>query len=240
MNPKHLILLTYQKGDIMQEIYTKLLNLQDLGYRDFQAGLLPTLPKEKILGIRMPAVRKLAKEIQGTALAENFLQELPHEYYDENQLHAVLLSNCMDYKVCMAQVKAFLPYIDNWATCDLLTPKIFKEHVDELLQEIPAWLDSEHGYTVRFGIRMLMEFCLEKHFNPAQLQWVATLRFEEYYVRMGAAWYFATALAKQYDATVPLLEQRLLDAWTHRKTIQKACESYRITAEQKQYLRSLR
>ncbi|WP_405382838.1 DNA alkylation repair protein [Phascolarctobacterium sp.] len=224
----------------MQEIYTKLLKLQDQGYRDFQAGLLPTLPKEKILGIRMPAVRKLAKEIQGTSLAEAFLQELPHKYYDENQLHAVLLSNCKGYEICMAQVKAFLPYIDNWATCDLLTPKIFKEHIDDLLQEIPAWLGSEHSYTARFGIRILMEFCLDTHFNPVQLQWVANLRSEEYYVRMGAAWYFATALAKQYNVTVPLLEQRVLDEWTHRKTIQKACESYRITAEQKQYLRSLR
>lgn len=224
----------------MEAITEKLFELADAKYRDFQANLLPTVDKATIIGVRTPALRKLAKEMAGSAKAAAFMLELPHTYYDENQLHTFLLSACKDYDICMEQIEIFLPYIDNWATCDQLSPKILQKNPEDLLLHIKKWLASEHTYTIRFGMEMLMSFYLEAKFQPEYLAWVAGVQSEEYYVKMMVAWYFATALAKQYDTAVPYLEQRKLEQWTHRKTIQKACESYRITTEQKAYLRTLR
>ncbi len=224
----------------MEAITQKLFELSDTKYRDFNAKLLPTVNKATIIGVRTPALRKLAKEITGSTEAKNFMQELPHTYYDENQLHTFFISACKDYDICMEQIENFLPYIDNWATCDQLSPKILQKNPQDLLLRIQKWLASEHTYTIRFGIKMLMSFYLDTGFCPQYLAWVASVRSEEYYVKMMIAWYFATALAKQYDAAVPYLEQKKLEQWTHRKTIQKACESYRITTEQKTYLRTLR
>lgn len=224
----------------MEAITEKLFELADAKYRDFQANLLPTVDKATIIGVRTPALRKLAKEMAGSAKASAFMLELPHTYYDENQLHTFLISFCKDYDICIAQIEAFLPYIDNWATCDHLSPKILQKNPEDLLLHIKKWLASEHTYTIRFGMKMLMSFYLEAKFQPEYLAWVAGVQSEEYYVKMMVAWYFATALAKQHDTAVPYLEQRKLEQWTHRKTIQKACESYRITTEQKAYLRTLR
>lgn len=250
----------------MEQIISMLQERGDGGYRDFQAKLIPTLSKEKIIGVRTPALRALAKELQGSKpskhtvqelqgskpsehtvhelqgseLVEQFLRELPHEYYDENQLHAILISNSRNYDECLALLELFLPHVDNWATCDIMSPKVLKKRPEATLQAIKGWLNSPHPYTVRFGMEMLMSFYLEDLFKPEYLAWVAEDKSEEYYVRMMVAWFFATALAKQYEATLPYLEGRLLPEWTHKKAIQKACESYRITAEQKAYLRTLR
>ena len=224
----------------MELITNMLWERADSGYRDFQAKLIPSLPKESIIGVRTPALRALAKELKGSELAASFLQELPHAYYDENQLHAILLSSSKDYEECRELLERFLPYVDNWATCDILSPKVLRKRPEATLEAIQRWLGSTHSYTVRFGMEMLMSYYLDALFEPRFLAWVAADRSEEYYVRMMVAWFFATALAKQYEATLPFLEQGLLPQWTHKKTIQKACESYRITAEQKLYLRSLR
>ena len=224
----------------MELITNMLWEKADGGYRDFQSKLIPSLPKESIIGVRTPALRALAKELKGSELAASFLQELPHAYYDENQLHAILLSSSKDYEECRELLERFLPYVDNWATCDILSPKVLRKRPEATLEAIQRWLGSTHSYTVRFGMEMLMSYYLDALFEPRFLAWVAADRSEEYYVRMMVAWFFATALAKQYEATLPFLEQGLLPEWTHKKTIQKACESYRITAEQKLYLRSLR
>ena len=224
----------------MELITNMLWERADGGYRDFQSKLIPSLPKESIIGVRTPALRALAKELKGSELAASFLQELPHAYYDENQLHAILLSASKDYEECRELLERFLPYVDNWATCDILSPKVLRKQPEATLEAIKRWLGSTHSYTVRFGMEMLMSYYLDALFEPRFLAWVAADRSEEYYVRMMVAWFFATALAKQYEATLPFLEQGLLPQWTHKKTIQKACESYRITKEQKEYLRTLR
>lgn len=224
----------------MELILQKLQELSDLGYRDFQAKLMPTVAKETIIGVRTPAMRALAKELKGTELASNFLKELPHQYFDENQLHAFLINELKDYDECLQELERFLPYVDNWATCDQLSPKVLKKQPEATLEAIRKWMASQHVYTIRFGMEMLMSFYLDAWFKPEYLAWVAADRNDEYYVKMMVAWFFATALAKQYEATVPYLEQRLLPEWSHKKAIQKACESYRITKEQKEYLRTLK
>ena len=224
----------------MELILEKLQELSDTGYRDFQAKLLPTVAKDTIIGVRSPALRTLAKELKGTDLAASFMQELPHQYFDENQLQAFLINELKDYDGCLQELEHFLPYVDNWATCDQLSPKILKKQPEATLENIKRWMGSEHTYTIRFGMEMLMSFYLDDLFHPEYLAWVAADRNEEYYVKMMVAWFFATALAKQYEATLPYLEKRLLPEWTHRKAIQKACESYRITKEQKVYLRTLK
>ena len=223
--------------DVIQE---KLFALQDLNYRQFQAKLMPTVDPEQIIGVRMPALRKLAKELKGTAEAEAFLAALPHRYYDENNLHGLLLCARSSYEETVAGLEDFLPHVDNWATCDLLSPRAFRTHPPQLPEQIRRWLDSGDTYTVRFGLDMLMSFYLDECFRPEYLDWAAEVKSEEYYVRMMVAWYFATALAKQYDAALPYLTSRRLEQWTHNKTIQKAVESYRITPEQKDALRALR
>ena len=224
----------------MTEIQQRLFALQDAGYRDFHAGLIPTVPKELVIGVRTPALRALAKELKGTEPAADFMARLPHKYYEENNLHAALIGHIRDFDACMAAVERFLPYVDNWATCDMMNPKALAKDKAALLERVRLWLQSSHTYTVRFGMGMLMRYFLEEDFREEYLALVASVQSEEYYIRMMQAWYFATALAKQYEAAVEVLEQRKLGVWVHNKTIQKARESYRISDDQKEYLKSLK
>ena len=223
-----------------EEIRQQLFAMQDTDYREFQVKLIPTVDPEKVIGVRTPQLRKFAKELSRDPDAERFLEDLPHEYFDENQLHTFLISELKDFDSCILKTERFLPQIDNWATCDQLSPKVFRRHRAALLPEIERYLASTHTYTIRFGIGLLMEHYLDEDFDPACLARVAALRSGEYYVNMMIAWYFATALAKQFDAALPYLTERRLDVWTHNKTIQKAVESYRVTDEQKARLRALK
>ena len=225
---------------ITEEIRQSLFELQDIKYRDFQAKLIPGKDTETMIGVRTPELRKLAKQMLKREEIGEFLRDLPHRYFDEDQLHAFIVSGIKEYGKCMEELMRFLPFVDNWATCDQMSPGVFKKHKPELLAEIREWLGSEHTYTVRFGIGMLMQHFLDEDFDPAYPELVAGVHSEEYYVNMMIAWYFATALAKQYDAVLPFIEGRRLDPWTHNKTIRKAVESYRISDEQKEYLRSLK
>jgi 3-methyladenine DNA glycosylase AlkD len=227
-------------SDIEEKVQADLFGLQDLKYREFNAKLVPTVNFEDTIGVRTPELRKYAKEFSKNPESENFLASLPHKYYEENNLHGFLIENVNDYEKTIRLINEFLPYVDNWATCDLMSPKIFKKHLPELLIEIKKWIASNETYTVRFGIEMLMSFYLDKNFSPDYLNLVAAVRSEEYYVNMMIAWYFATALAKQYEAALSCIENQSLDAWTHNKAIQKAVESYRITDEQKAYLKTLK
>ena len=222
------------------DIYQELLSLQDKGYRDMQVTIIPTVKPDSIIGVRTPALRTLAKELSKREDVDSFLSELPHKYFEENQLHAFILSGMKNCEKCLKLVDKFLPYVDNWATCDQMSPKIFKKHKDLLLEYIDKWLKSDLTYVKRFGIGMLMEHFLDEDFKTSYLTKVSKIRSDEYYVNMMTAWYFATALAKQYDATLPYIEKQKLDIWTHNKTIQKAVESYRITPEQKAYLKTLK
>ena len=224
----------------VQQIQKQLFALQDKSYQAFQSKLMPTLPAEKVIGVRTPVLRKLAKQLVGTPQAEAFLRSLPHEYYEENNLHAFLLENIRDYDTALAETEKFLPCIDNWATCDCFCPKVFAKHKAELLGPIRRWLDSGEVYTVRYGMEMLMRYYLDDAFRPEYLEWVADVRSTEYYINMMRAWYFATALAKQPDAALPWLTEKRLDLWTHNKAIQKAVESRRIPPGMKQLLRGLR
>ena len=227
-------------------IREELFKLQDVKYGEFQKKLIPTVDPEKIIGIRTPELRKLAKRLYKEAKAseplviEAFLATLPHEYFDENQLHAFIISEEKDFDKCIEEVEAFLPYIDNWATCDQLSPKVFKKNKDSLLLHVREWLKSDQTYTIRFAIGMLMEHFLDDDFDPEYPKMVAKIRSDEYYVNMMIAWYFATALAKQYEAVLPFIEEQRLAVWPHNKAIQKARESYRITPEQKEYLKTLK
>ena len=218
----------------------QLFELQDEKYRDFHSKLIPDTDKEAVIGIRMPVLRKFAKTFGKTPEAEAFLQQLPHRFYEENNLHMMLITEIKDYPTCIKEVKKFLPYIDNWATCDFSEPKCFRKHKKEVLEEIKDWIHSSETYTIRYGIGMLMRLFLDEDFSPEYLKMAVGVRSEEYYVNMMLAWYFATALAKQWDATIPYIEQHKLSDWVHRKTIQKAVESFRITPEQKVYLKSFR
>ena len=223
-----------------EAITQKLFALQDETYQAFQSKLMPTVSPETIIGVRTPLLRKLAKELSGTDLAEAFLNSLPHGYYEENNLHAFLVENIRDYDRALAETEAFLPYINNWATCDCFCPKVFAKHKKELLVPIRRWLDSGEAYTVRYGMEMLMRYYLDDAFRPEYLEWVADVHSTEYYINMMRAWYFATALAKQPDAALPWLTEKRLDLWTHNKAIQKAVESRRIPPGMKQLLRGLR
>lgn len=218
----------------------KLFALQDTGYRDFTARLIPNVDKARIIGVRTPALRNLAKQLSGTAEAAAFLRALPHAYYEENNLHAFLLAGGRDFAQTVAAVDAFLPYVDNWATCDGLRPKIFARYRQALLPHIRRWLDAPHPYTVRFGLEMLLCHYLDDAFDPRYLTWAAEVTYDDYYVRMMVAWFFAEALAKQYDAALPYLENALLPTWTHNKAIQKAVESFRVPDAHKAHLRTLR
>lgn len=221
-------------------ISEQLFALQDTEYQMFQSKLMPAIPPETVIGVRTPLLRKLAKELAGTPQAEEFLHSLPHRYYEENNLHAFLIEQIRDYDTVLAETETFLPYIDNWATCDCFCPKVFAKHKAELLSSIRRWLNSGKLYPVRYAMGMLMRYYLDEGFRPEYLAWVAGVHSEEYYLNMMRAWYFATALAKQPDAALPWLTERRLDVWTHNKTIQKAVESCRISPEMKQQLRELR
>lgn len=224
----------------MTGIQNRLFALQDPQYRDFQCKLIPTVPPETVIGVRTPALRRLAKELSGSPEAAEFLKALPHRYYDENNLHGFLLCNFKSYEETVAALEAFLPHVDNWATCDLLSPKAFQKRPPELPAKTREWLSSERPYTVRFGMETLMSFYLDGAFSPEYPAWVAAVRSEEYYVNMMIAWYFATALAKRWDDVLPYLAEGRLGRWTHNKTIQKAVESFRVTVDQKAFLRALR
>ena len=225
---------------MIDEIRKNLLSMQDEKYRSFQVKLFPTVDPQTVIGVRTPELRSYAKKLLKEEGVSAFLSDLPHRYFDENQLHAFILSELKDYEKCMQEVNRFLPYVDNWATCDQMSPKVFKKHRPQLLEQIRTWLKSEKTYTIRFAIGMLMEHYLDDGFDLSCPETVAEIRSGEYYVNMMIAWYFATALAKQYEGIIPFIENRKLDAWTHNKAIQKAVESYRITPEQKEYLKGLK
>ena len=224
----------------MKEIQELLFAKQDIKYRDFQAPLFPGVEKDRFIGVRTPDLKKLAKEIFGSETANKFIETLPHRYFDENQLHAFIISLIKDYETCLKEVDRFLPYVNNWGTCDQLSPKVFVKHKDKLIIPIKKWLKSKHTYTVRFAIGMLMQHYLDESFKEEYMVMVASIKSEEYYINMMIAWYFATALAKQWDTAVKYIEDKCLDSWAHNKTIQKAVESYRIKDNQKAYLKSLK
>lgn len=226
--------------DIEKQVQAKLFELQDLGYRDFHSKLMPTVPKDKIIGVRVPELRKFAKEFGKTQEATDFLKILPHKYYEEDNLHAFLIEQIKDFDECVAALDEFLLYTDNWATCDMMSPKVFKKNTELLLPKIKEWLISDYTYQARFAIGMLMKFYLDGNFDEEYLKLVSGVKSDEYYINMMIAWYFATALAKQWEKTVPYIEDNALDKWTHNKAIQKAVESNRITREQKEYLKSFK
>ena len=225
-------------SDVEARVRARLSEMQDLKSRDFSAKLTPTVPPERIIGVRTPALRKYAAELSKTEDAAAFMAALPHAYHEENSLHGFLIERIADYDACVAALDAFLPYVDNWATCDLMSPKCFRRNLPRLIGEIRRWMASEQTYTIRFGMEMLMRYYLDEAFDPAYLDLVAGVRSEEYYVNMMIAWFFATALAKQWDATLPYIENCRLDVWTHNKAIQKAVESFRIPEDRKILLRT--
>ena len=223
----------------MTALQEALFALKDEKYKAFQCPLLPTVAPQTFIGVRTPALRKLAGTLAKDDAAA-FLQTLPHTYYEENALHAMLISKMKDPGEVLAALEAFLPYVDNWGICDGIRPKVMEKHRDFFLPHIKKWLDSPHPYTLRFAMEMLMTYYLDEGFSPAYPAWVAAVKSDEYYVNMMIAWYFATALAKQWEAALPFLQKNVLDSWTHNKTIQKAIESYRILPAQKEYLRTLK
>ena len=222
------------------EIVAELYRMRDRDYALMQARILPTVSADRIIGVRTPALRALAKNLCKDSETEAFLSSVPHQYFDEDQLHAFVISLEKDFEKCIAQVEWFLPFVDNWATCDQLSPKAFKREPEKLLPYIQSWIKSDRTYTVRFAIGMLMQYFLDERFDTKYADMVAEVRSEEYYVNMMVAWYFATALAKQYEAALPYLEEKKLDGWVHNKAIQKSVESYRISDEQKVYLKTLK
>ena len=224
----------------VQSITEQLFALQDLEYKKFHSKLMPTINPEVIIGVRTPKLRMLAKQISKSTAVEKFLAELPHQYYEENNLHGFLIETIKDFDACIAALNKFLPYVDNWATCDMMAPKVLKKDLPKLYEWVKRWISSGETYTVRFGVNLLMKYFLDEAFLTEYPELVASIHSEEYYEKMVMAWYFATALAKQYDAVLPYLTEKRLDMWTHNKTIQKAVESYRITPEQKAYLKTLK
>jgi DNA alkylation repair enzyme. len=228
------------ESKIEKTVRERLFALRDAQYAVFQCRLMPNIPPERVIGVRTPALRAFAKEYARDADADGFIRILPHRYYEENNLHGFILETIKDYDTAVREVDRFLEYIDNWATCDQLKPKAFKKNLPGLYGKITEWVSSDRTYTVRFGVEMLMNFFLDEHFTIESAGLVSRVRSDEYYVNMMIAWYFATALAKQYGAVVPYLERNELPVWVHNKTIRKAVESYRITEEQKKYLRTLK
>ena len=225
----------------VEEIRARLFELQDEGYREFQSKLIPTVDKECVIGIRLPDIKKLAKEIVKSGDYGEFLADLPHRYYDENQLHASIISLIKGFDECVAEIDRFLPYVDSWAVCDTLSPKAaFGKNREKLPDYADGLIASGQTYAIRFGIRIYMDYFLSEHFRAEYAAKVAEIRSEEYYVNMMRAWYFATALAKNYDEALPFIEDSSLDQWTHNKSIQKARESYRVSPEHKEYLNTLK
>ena len=225
---------------IVDDIREDLFANQDVKYRDFQSKLTPTIEVNTAIGVRTPVLRKLAKDYSKRQDVDDFLADLPHKYFDENQLHAFILSEIKDFDECMGKLERFLPFVDNWATCDQMSPKCFKKNHEKLLPYLNKWIKSDDIYTVRFAIVTFMSHFLDDDFDEGYLKLVSDIKSDEYYINMAIAWYFATALAKQYDKTIPYIENKTLDVWTHNKAIQKSIESYRVTAEHKEYLKSLK
>ncbi len=213
---------------------------RDDSSRDFSAKIVPNVDKSKILGIKVPFLRKLAKEIFKNNQYESFLNELPHKYFEENLLHGFIIQQIKNYDLALIETKRFLPYVDNWAVSDTFAPKVFKKNLDKLISEIKIWLKSNDTYIIRFGTTCLMDFYLDDAFKEEYLNLLIPINSDEYYINMAIAWYYATALAKQYEPTIKIIENKLLSRWIHNKTIQKANESYRVTDEHKQYLKSLK
>lgn len=222
------------------KILNRLLELKDKKYAEFNSKLLPNIQKETIIGVRVPDIRKLAKEYIKNEEFELFLEDLPHKYYDENLLHSMLVSEIKDYDQCVKELDKFLPYVNNWAVCDTISPKIFKNNKQKLIENIKIWILSKETYVCRFGILMLMKHFLDNNFKPEYLEIPANVHSNEYYVKMMISWFFATALSKHWEETIVYIEQEKLDVWVHNKTIQKARESYRITSRQKEYLKALK
>lgn len=226
--------------NICETIKKELFSMQDNGYRDFQSKLIPNIDKDRVIGVRIPHARKYAVQIADNPDIEIFLNSLPHFYYEENNLHAFIIERIKDYDACISAVEKFLPYIDNWSTCDSIKPKVFKNNKEKLIKLVEQWLGSDKPYTVRFASNMLMTYFLDGDFRREHVEWLAGIDSDDYYVRMGIAWYLATALAKQYDDTVPFIENNRFPVWVHNKAIQKARESYRVLDERKEYLKSLK
>ena len=225
----------------MKDIIIKeLFGSKDEKYRDFQSKLIPTVEKETIIGVRTPKLREFAKQLIKNNGYEEFIKDLPHRYFEENQLHAFILSELNDFDRCVFEIDLFLPYIDNWATCDQLSPRSFKKRRHDLLSHVEKWLGSDKTFAVRFGIGVLMRHFLDEDFDLVYPEKVAKIRSEEYYVNMMIAWYFATALFKQYDSVLPFIKNGRLDEWTHNTAIKKALESFRITPDKKEYLKTLK
>ncbi len=225
--------------NINEFIILNLKNNSDEKFREFNAKLMPTVQKEKVIGVRTPYLRSFTKELLSRGDAYDFLNQLPHSYFEENQLHAFIISSFKDYHEVITELEKFLPFVDNWATCDQMNPTVFKRHLPQLLEQIRIWITSNETYKIRFGLKMLMTYFLDTEFRTEFLDLAASVNTREYYVNMMIAWYFATALAKQYDSVLPYLLNNRLDVWVHNKTIQKATESFRITEEQKKYLKTL-
>ena len=213
---------------------------EDKDFKEFQSKLVPNIDPATIIGVRTPQMKQIAKQYFGTKEGDAFLKKLPHKYYEENMVHFFMIAMIKDFDECTAAVEEFLPYIDCWPVCDQSSPKVYKKNHDKLLPFIKKWIGSEHVYTARFGMRMLMNEFLDADFKKEYLKLVADKQGEDYYLKMMIAWYFATALAKQYDAAIIYIEKHKLDPWVHRKAIQKAVESYRVTEEHKIYLKNLK
>ena len=224
----------------MTPIQEKLFELQDLKYRDFHSKLMPTVCKERIIGVRVPQLRKLAKELNKSELKADFLNTLPHKYYEEDNLHAFLIEQIKDFDECIFALDSFLLFVDNWATCDMMTPKILGKNLDALYEKIEEWAKSEHIYTVRFAVVTLMKFFMDEHLDKKHLKLLLSIKSDEYYINMAIAWYLATALSSRWDLVIPYIEKQKFSKWVHNKAIQKAVESYRITKEQKEYLKTLK
>lgn len=221
-------------------IKERLLELKDEKYKKFHSRLMPTVENDRVIGVRTPELRRFAKELRGSEEAKNFMQALPHEFYEENNLHGFFIEFIKNYDECVAELDRFLPFVDNWATCDMTNPKILNQYPERLIKDIRRWLSSDDVYTVRFGLKTLMNCFLDEHFKEEYLELAAKTPCDEYYLSMMTAWFFATALAKQYDAALAYLVEKRLDKSTHNRAIQKALESYRIASEQKKFLRTLK
>lgn len=225
-----------KENDVVKMLYA----VADVAYRDFNSSLIPTINKEKFIGVRTPILKKFAKDIIKSGMADNFISKLPHKYFEENQLHAFIISEIKDFDDAIVAVSRFLPYIDNWATCDQMSPRVFKKNPELLLKHIKMWIKSKDVYTVRFGVLCLMRYFLDDNFDIKYANMVAKIRSNEYYINMMRAWYFATALAKHFDVILPYMNGEVLDDWTCRRSIQKALESYRIDISHKEILTQLK
>lgn len=224
----------------LNQIKKNLFKYQDKKYQKFESSLIPNVEKKLIIGVKTPILKNMAKEIIKADLSDKYIKMLPHKYFEENQIHSFIISESKDFDECIKNINNFLKYVDNWATCDQLCPKIFKKNKNQLLIHIKKWINIKKTYYIRFGIKMLMSHFLDEDFDKKYLKIVSSIQSDEYYVNMMIAWYFATALAKQYDDTIVYLEKYKLSPWVHNQTIKKAIESYRVSEKNKKYLKSLK